>query len=143
MKSLLFSLLILLFAMESVQARNNDEQQILQLYEQMYQAMIDKDSLLLEKIHDDTFVLIHMTGMRQSKQQYIAAIADGTLNYYAAKTILTNIRVEDDLAEMTGRSQVTAAVFGGGIHTWPLQLVLKLIRRPEGWKFYEAQASTY
>ena len=33
----------------------------------------------------DGFVLTHMTEMHQSKQEYIRAIAGGTLNYYSAE----------------------------------------------------------
>ena len=71
------------------QARDNrtmdDKQQIIALYHQMYKAMVEKDTATLDRIHAPQFVLIHMTGMRQSKQAYIRAIADGTLNYYSAE----------------------------------------------------------
>ena len=40
---------------------------------------------MLNKVHGDDFVLVHMTGMRESKAEYIRAIADGTLNYYSAE----------------------------------------------------------
>ena len=42
-----------------------------------------------------------------------------------------------------GQSMVNAAVFGGGPHTWRLQLKLKLIQRADSWKITEAKASTY
>ncbi len=45
--------------------------------------MMAKDTLTLNHIHVDDFVLTHMTGMHQSKQEYIRAIAGGTLNYYS------------------------------------------------------------
>ena len=67
----------------------DDRQQILQLYHDMYAAMTAKDEEELNRVHDDSFVLIHMTGMRQTKQQYIRAIMDGTLNYSKVKRILT------------------------------------------------------
>ena len=40
-----------------------DEQQIIQLYKDMYTAMIGKDQAELERVHDDSFVLVHMTGI--------------------------------------------------------------------------------
>ena len=39
-----------------------DESQI-----EMYEAMMAKDTVTLNRIHADVFVLIHMTGMHQSK----------------------------------------------------------------------------
>lgn len=64
------------------------------LYRQMYNGMIQKDGGLLEEIPDDSFVLVHMTGMRQSKEEYICAILDGTLNYFSAghQRLETDIR---------------------------------------------------
>ena len=121
----------------------NDEKQIEQLYHEMYRAMVRKDRAELERVHDDSFVLIHMTGMRQSKQVYIDSILDGTLNYFDEQTEGLDIRVDGDSAVMTGRSRVTAAVFGGGRHTWRLQLRFDLAKRDDGWKLTSAQASTY
>ena len=57
----------------------NDREQIIQLYKEMYTAMINKDKAELERVHDDSFVLVHMTGMRQPKEAYIDSILDGTL----------------------------------------------------------------
>ena len=121
----------------------DDKKEIAALYESMYRAMIAKDSATLARVMTDDFVLVHMTGMRQSKKQYIDAILDGTLNYYSATTEQLDIKVDGDEAVLTGRSRVTAAVFGGGRHTWPLQLRFRLRREADEWKFTESSASTY
>ena len=127
----------------NVQSQNTDQQQIRELYATMYNAMVAKDTATLSRIHADDFVLVHMTGMRQSKREYLDAVADGTLNYYTAVHEQTEVTVEGDRATLTGRSRVTAAVFGGGRHTWPLQLCSRLVRRDGRWQFVEARASTY
>lgn len=98
----------------TTQAQPDDRQQIQQLYETMYQAMVAKDTATLNRVYADEMVLIHMTGMRQSKRQYLDAIDDGTLNYYSAQHEQMDIQIDGDHATMTGRSRVTAAVFGGG-----------------------------
>ena len=109
----------------------------------MYQAMVAKDTATLNRLHADDFVLVHMTGMRQSKASYIQAIADGTLNYYSATHEQMEVQVNGDTATLTGRSRVNAAVFGGGRHTWPLQLRFHLIKREGSWLLTESSASTY
>lgn len=121
----------------------NDKEQIIQLYEQMYEAMINKDRTELERIHDDSFVLIHMTGMRQNKSEYIDAVMGTTLNYYSASHVDMQAEVTGDTARLTGKSKVTAAVFGGGRHTWRLELSFSLIKRDGVWYFTQAAASTY
>ena len=124
-------------------AQTSDRQQIEQLYQEMYQAMVEKDTVTLNRVHADDFVLVHMTGMRQSKQEYINAIADGTLNYFSAEHEQMDIQIDGDTATLTGRSRVTAAVFGGGRGTWRLQLRFKLAKRDGRWQFTESRASTY
>ena len=121
----------------------NDKEQIIALYHQMYQAMVEKDTVTLDDLHAPEFVLVHMTGMRQPKQAYIQAIADGTLNYFSAEHEQMDVTIDDDHATLQGRSRVSAAVFGGSRHTWPLQLTFQLVKRDGRWLFTESKASTY
>ena len=120
-----------------------DKEQIFQLYKEMYTAMVNKDRAELERVHDDSFVLVHMTGIRQPKEVYISSIMDGTLNYYSAEHEDMQVEVKGDTAVLTGRSKVTAAVFGGGKHTWRLQLRFQLVKKNGEWCFALASASTY
>ena len=120
-----------------------DKEQIIQLYNEMYSAMVKKDKAELERVHDDSFVLVHMTGMRQSKQEYINAIMNGTLNYFSAEHEDMQAEIKGDSAVLVGRSRVTAAMFGGGKHTWQLQLRFQLVKKNGEWRFALASASTY
>ncbi len=120
-----------------------DEQQINSLYERMYTAMIAKDEAVLREVHADDFVLVHMTGMHQNREQYISAILNGTLNYYSAETEDLQISVNRDEATLRGRSRVNAAVFGGGRHTWRLELLFRLRKEHGVWRFTRSEASTY
>ena len=130
--------------------------------------MIAKDIETLGSLLDENAVLIHMTGTRQPKREYLRAIKDGTLNYYSVEDeeIIINVdggkaaiereqsqaslnsaerkqaRLEGK-ATMTGRSRVNAAVYGGGRHTWRLQIKSTLIKKDGRWLFVEQQASTY
>ena len=112
----------------------------------MYQAMIAKDTEVLERLLDEDFVLIHMTGMRQSKQEYLRSIENGTLNYYSCEdTVLEKNRESnsEDKMHIVGKSRVNAAVFGGGRRTWPLQLDIDLVEKGNEWKITKIKASTY
>lgn len=121
----------------------DDKQQIEALYREMYRAMIAKDSIALDAILDQQAALVHMTGLRQSKREYIRSIADGTLNYYEVQHDEIIINVDGHTASMTGRSRVNAAVYGGGRHTWRLQLQATLVNKDGHWLFVEMRASTY
>lgn len=120
-----------------------DKKKIEDCYRQMYLGMIKKDRSVLSEVLDDSFVLIHMTGMRQSKTAFIRAVEDGTLNYYSANHQRVEGSFQGDRGELVGQSVVNASVFGGGPHTWRLQLKLKLTQKGETWLITEAKASTY
>ncbi len=120
-----------------------DKRQIESLYKKMYTAMISKDIVTLSLLLDENSVLIHMTGTRQPKREYLRAIKDGTLNYYSVEDDEIIIEVSGEKATMTGRSRVNAAVYGGGRHTWRLQIRSTLVKKNGSWLFVEQRASTY
>ena len=109
----------------------------------MYRAMIEKDGAELNKLLDESFGLIHMTGMQQDKQEFIRALEKGTLNYFSEELRGTQIKVFKDFVQFTGKSLVNAAVFGGGRHTWRLQLDMKYKLINGEWLICEAVASTW
>ena len=121
----------------------DDKELLTQCYHTMYRGMIEKDMELLGESLNESFVLVHMTGMRQTKRQYMDYIANGTLNYHSEKTEHMEIVVDGEQARLVGQSKVNAAVFGGGKHIWSLQLSMKAVKRNGKWYMTEAVASTY
>ena len=121
----------------------NDEQIIRDAYIRMYEGMIKKDESILREVLDDSFVLVHMTGMRQPKQAFIKAVLNGTLNYFSAEHENMPVEISGDTAVLTGQSYVAAAVFGGGRHNWHLQQKCSLKKTDGVWKITWSVASTY
>lgn len=120
-----------------------DKEQIAALYEAMYQAMIAKDTVALGKILSEDSVLVHMTGHRQPRHEYLREIALGVLNYYSVNTDSLDITLEGDTARMVGKSRVNAAVYGGGRHTWRLRMDSQLRKIDGEWLITYSKASTY
>ena len=118
-----------------------DEQQLKDLYHEMWQALISKDISTLEKIHADKFVLTHMTGMNQPKKEYLRCVRDGVLNYFSERT--ENIFIDTSAGKLIGQSKVEAAVFGGGKHIWNLQLAFDVEKISGKWILIYGKASTY
>ena len=120
-----------------------EEAGIRKIYRDMYQYMISKDIYQLGRLLDDSFVLTHMTGMKQSKQEYLEAIENGTLNYFSEEVDNISVEITNNKALLTGQSRVNAAVFGGSRHTWRLELDLELTKKNGQWLITRARASTY
>jgi len=112
-------------------------------YIEMYRAMIAKDIPALSAVLDESFVLVHMTGMRQPKAAFLKAVANGTLNYASAENVSMEFTISGNAAVLIGKSRVHAAVFGGGWHTWRLEQDLRLVKINETWRITLSEASTY
>ena len=121
----------------------SDQEMCRETYREMYRSMIAKDSEGLDAVLDDSFVLVHMTGMRQNKKAFIQAVMNGTLNYYSCNDDSVEATVNSGKATVIGKSRVAAAVFGGGRHTWRLEQDLRLVKRDERWLITLSEASTY
>ena len=128
---------------EVMETLHNEKYELEKLYEDMYSYMISKDTATLEKLLDEDFVLVHMTGMRQPKKDYLKAISNGTLNYFSCEDSEFNTYNQGEKARLTGKSKVNAAVFGGRRNIWRLQLDLDLINKEGNWLITEIRASTY
>ena len=119
----------------------DDKTQLILLYENMYQLMISKDTDHLAKILSEDFVLHHITGMVQKKQEFLQAIKEGILNYFSAAHEKIDVQITGDHAQMIGDSRVLAAVFGGGRHTWRLRQTISCKKENGAWVMEKSIAS--
>lgn len=120
-----------------------NHKQIEQCYLEMYRNMVLKDTRTLSTLLDDSFVLVHMTGMKQTKQEFLDYIDNERLRYYSSEMEYISIEIENERARLIGKNKVSAAVFGGGCHIWSLQLKIQLINNCGQWLITKAVASTY
>ncbi len=97
------------------------QEEVLERFIEFQQAMIDKDERALNEILSDNYTLTHMSGKKQTKQEYIDEIMDGTLNYYKSTINNPRISMHDD-TKATFNADVTldAKVYGMK-GTWTLQ----------------------
>ena len=121
----------------------NDKEQIIACYEAMYDGEIRKDTEYLKKYLDESYVLVHMTGVRMNRQEYFDAVLDGTLNYYWCRHERETVTIHGDTASLRGDTRVEAAVYGGGKHVWPLRLDCEFVKKEGVWKMTKSVASTY
>ena len=121
----------------------DDREAIRELYRRYWQYMIDKDVNGLRGLMSDDYVLMHMTGVRQSGETFLKGLADGTFNYYSAEHESIEVTVIGDTATMTGKSHVTAAVYGGRKTGWKLRGDFTLRKENGVWLMTGSKASTY
>ena len=64
----------------------------------------------------EDYTLRHMTGVSQTKEEFLRGLQDGTFRYFTAEHERIDVDLHGDTAEMIGCSRVLAAVYGGGRH---------------------------
>ena len=121
----------------------NDIETIKETYRQYWKCMIDKDEKGLRNLMSDDYYLRHMTGAKQSVNEFIEGLMNGTFNYYSAIHDDIQVEVSENTAAMVGKSRVVAAVYGGGKNSWRLQGDFTLRKENGSWKLTSSKASTY
>ncbi len=120
-----------------------EEEKIRELYIKYWDCMIAKDEEGLRSIMPEDYYLLHMTGVKQSADEFLSGLRNGTFNYYSAEHDEIEVSVNGDQARLTGKSRVLAAVYGGGKHRWRLQGDFTLRKENGNWKLTGSKASTY
>ena len=121
----------------------DDKQIIKKLYIKLCNASINKDIDKLNEILADDYVLIHMTGKRQSKQDYINSVLDGELKYYESIHENIEINVDGDKATLIGKTKTLASPFGFGKSWWKLRQDILLEKENDTWIIKQSKASSY
>ncbi len=89
-----------------------EEKEVYSAYKAINNAMIEKDRAAMELYFDENLTFTHMSGKKQTREEFIGEIMDGTLNYFKVDTKDFSIRVNGDTAHMKVTHTLTAKVYG-------------------------------
>lgn len=121
-----------------------DKETIVQLYRDENVAMVEKNLSRLNEILAPTMKLTHMTGYVQPKLEWIDQIQNDEMQYFSSKEdAIKAIKIDGNQASLIGQNQVQARIWGGGTHTWPLQMQVFYEKKNEHWIISDQKASTY
>lgn len=120
-----------------------DEEIIKELYIKLCDASIKKDKNTLLDILSDDYILVHMTGMNQSREQYIDSVLNGELKYFESKHESIEVNINGDTATIIGKTKTLASPFGMSKSWWRLRQDLEVKKINNEWKITKSKASTY
>lgn len=120
-----------------------DEEIIRDLYIKLCDASINKDIELINQILSEDYVLIHMTGKKQSKQDYINSVKNGELKYYESVHESIDININGDEATLIGKTKTLASPFEFGKTWWNLKQDMLLKKENGIWMIKKSKASAY
>lgn len=122
--------------------KNLEEQEVINVYKSFYEYKINKNIKELEKILDKNFILTHMTGYKQSKDEWFSQIMDEQMKYYNYRIDNLKVTINNNKAELIGRSKTDARIYGYR-NNWNLQLRMPMEKINGKWIILEAVANSY
>ncbi len=91
---------------------NEDELSVLYQAVRYCQAMTEADIDTMREIVSEDKKFVHMSGMTQTREEYFADVADGSLTYYTIGMEDPVVEVDGDMAMVTYTSALTANAYG-------------------------------
>ena len=91
---------------------NEEALSVLHLAARYCQAMTEADIDTMREIVSEDMTFTHMSGMKQTREEYFADVSDGSLTYYAIGMEDPVVKVDGDTAMVTYTSALTANAYG-------------------------------
>ncbi|MBQ9011566.1 MAG: nuclear transport factor 2 family protein [Bacilli bacterium] len=120
-----------------------ETEEIKQLYSDLCEASITKDINILNKVLADDYTLVHMTGLIQTKEDYIKSVISGQLKYYKSIHESIDVKIDGNKASITGKTKTLASPFGMTKSWWYLKQDITLEKINNKWIIKHSIASTY
>lgn len=121
----------------------SDKDTIKKIYIDLCDASINKDIKKLNEILSEDYVLIHMTGLNQTKTDYISSVKNGELKYLESKHESIEVKIDGNKAHVTGKTKTLASPFGMSKSWWKLRQEIDLEKKDNKWQIIKSKASTY
>src|SRR3954466_5733192 len=104
--------------------------------------MVAGDADALGALLAEDFVLVHMTGYRQPKDEWLADVRSGAMAYHAMEDVDVSVDASGGVPVLTARTRTEATIWGAS-GTWPLQLRITFTREGTAWVAADTVASTW
>ena len=91
---------------------SDEELAVLYAQAKYCQAMTDADIDTMRELVSEDKVFTHMSGLQQTREEYFADVADGSLTYYTIGIADPVIKVDGEKAQITYSSVLNADAYG-------------------------------
>ena len=110
----------------------SEEKKILEAYEKMQKAMIAKDVETMRSLTTSDKTFTHMSGKKQTREEFFEEIKNGILNYYGYQIHDPQIKVDGDHANLKADVTLKARVYGIS-GSWTLHTDTNFIKEDGNW----------
>lgn len=110
-----------------------DERDVILCEARYSQAMVDADLNAMRSLTSPDLVYTHMSGMRQTRGQYLADVESGRLSYNHVEIRKPSVRVSGNTASITFVAMLDARAYGA-VGVFPMRVTHWFGRTGDGWK---------
>ncbi len=96
-------------------------------------AMIAADTVRLGAMMDDDIILRHITGMTQTKREWLEEVASGSMKYHKIEKRDVVVTSNSDGSASVPFTSVITATIWGSYGTWTLSGTMRLVKRSGRW----------
>ncbi len=142
MKRFIFLFVIVFFSVQTFaqQSSSVTEAYIVKLHQKKFDWMIKKQYDSLKQVLDDRLVYIHSNGWTESKQEVIADIQSGKLNYTNVKLTESSARIFQKAAIVNGKGFFSVLMDGKPL-TIQLYYTEVYVKKKSGWMLVSRHAN--
>ena len=109
------------------------KQDIEQFLDDWNGAMIAADTVRLGAMMDDGIILRHITGMTQTKREWLEEVASGSMKYHKIEKRDVVVTSNSDGSASVSFTSIITATIWGGYGTWTLSGTMRLVKRSGRW----------
>jgi ketosteroid isomerase-like protein len=111
---------------------SDDKEKILTVFNRMNDALVNKDIETLNTLLDEEYVSIHMTGYKQSKQEWLEQIENEEMKYFKTMPQKTTITIDGNIAILICDTKIDARIYGFR-NTWSMKTKMYFDKRGDSW----------
>ena len=109
------------------------KQEIEQFLDDWNAAMIAADTVRLGAMMDDGIILRHITGMTQTKREWLEEVASGSMKYHKIEKRDVVVTSNSDGSASVSFTSIITVTIWGGYDTWTLSGTMRLVKRSGRW----------
>ena len=96
-----------------------DQEAIIARYEELQQALIDQNIPKLKQLLPDDYIAVHITGRRQTKEEWLKDIENGDMRYFHFSDLHYSLSQEGNRVNLKIRQRIRANIYGSE-GTWSI-----------------------
>lgn len=118
------------------------EKKLHEIYRTLVDGMIEKDTHAIDRIMMDGSHIIHITGYKQKKCEWLQDVQSETMKYYSVREEFLEIIYREKTARVIARNLVDART-DGYRNVWPLELTIFLAKFGKEWMISNIETKMY